>query len=279
MTKSSHTFLGVAALGCLASLIGAPSLIGVIHSSGDFRLDGLSIRGNGTVFEGSLIETSRSRSEVQLTGGSRVTLTPDSRARIYSNRTVLERGTSVIRDTGTRVVEVEALRISQASTGSIVQVALNEPGQVVVGVLSGSADVRTGSGLLVGHVLSGMTLAFEPQGASLGVNLTGRLEKRDGKFFLTDETTHVTMELRGPDLDKYVGKKVKVAGAIISGTAAAAGAAEVASVTSISLATAAAAGGISVGATAAIVGGVAAGATMGGLAAAGTFSSTPVSVP
>jgi len=44
----------------------APLSIGFIKSTGDFRVDGSTIRQNGTVFDGNLIETTAARSVIEL---------------------------------------------------------------------------------------------------------------------------------------------------------------------------------------------------------------------
>lgn len=48
--------------GCLQVMIGAPREIGTVRSLGEFRVDGAAIRGNGTLFDGDVIETAFMRS-------------------------------------------------------------------------------------------------------------------------------------------------------------------------------------------------------------------------
>jgi hypothetical protein len=55
----------IAAGSLLAVVSGGPS-IGFVKSAGEFRVDGSAIRGNGTVFEGALVETTTARSVIQL---------------------------------------------------------------------------------------------------------------------------------------------------------------------------------------------------------------------
>src|SRR4051794_11938188 len=47
--------------------------------------------------------------------------------------------------------------------------------------------------------------------------MSGTLMAKDGKFFLTDESTHAMVEVRGEGLQKYVGKKVTVSGQVAPG--------------------------------------------------------------
>jgi hypothetical protein len=265
---------------CLSEVAAAPpSAIGVIKSTGEFRVDGSTIRGNSTVFDGSVIETTAARSEVQLTG-LQITLSPDSRIRVYRDHTVLEHGSGLLKDVEKQVVEAETLRIAPATKASIVQVEIGPSGVELVARV-GSAEVRNASGVLVASLHTGVALALDPQaGASAAVKMTGVVVFKNGKYFLTDVTSNVTVELEGPDVAKFAGKMVEIAGSVIPSATPAAPASELVSVANIRAKAAAAgtggvtaaAGGLSKGATIAIVGGVGVGGTVIGLEAAGTFS-------
>jgi hypothetical protein len=282
--------------GCLLAVTAAPASIGTIKSPGDFRVDGSTIIGNGTVFNGNLIETKAARSIIEL-NGAQITLSPESRVKIFSDHTILENGTGVVRDADKHVIEAATLRISPATKDSVLQIEMTSLKRVSVSARNGSAEVRNASGLLVASLRSGMALAFDPQAAaSTAVKMAGTLESRGGSFFLTDATSNIVVELRGANLAKFAGKKVEVTGSTIAGAAVAAGAAQAVQVTEMkaigeNLTKAAAAGagaaaagaagagagaaaGIGVGATVAIVGGVAVAGTVGGLAAVGTFKNS-----
>jgi hypothetical protein len=242
---------------------------------GDFRINGSLIRGNSTVFDGNIVETATARSVIQLSR-VQVALAPQSRARVYGDHTVLEKGTGLLRGNETHVFQAASMEIVPAAKDSAVQVALEGTSRISVFAISGAAQVRNSSGLLLARLRGGMALEFDapPQtGGSAAVQLTGLLTLRDGIFFLTDATTQVTAELRGADLAKYVGTTITISGSIIPGAAPAPGASEVVQVTSKHRA----GGGLSAGAKIAIIGGVAIAGTIGGLAAAGTFSSGPSS--
>jgi hypothetical protein len=109
-----------------------------------------------------------------------------------------------------------------------------------------------------------MALAFDTHaGASGAVTLHGKVELRDGKYFLTDPTTNVTVQLLG-SVSKYVGKNVEINGSTVPGATPAAGASQVVQVVSVKAAAAAGAGaataahaGLGIGAKVAIISGVA----------------------
>jgi hypothetical protein len=286
--------------GSLLAISAASPSIGFVKSAGEFRVDGSAVRGNGTVFEGALVETSNARSIIQL-AGAQITLAPDSRVRVYRDRTVLEKGSGLVKDGARHIVEAATLRIAPAASNSVVQIEITGPSHVTVATSGGAAEVRNASGVLTASLRPGMALAFDPQaGAAAAVKMTGVIESRSGAYFLTDETTKVTIQLlEGADVSKYAGKKVEITGSSIPGANPAGGASQlVRAVTvkpvgekgkagAVAAAGAGAAGGAAGGAAAgagaaaglsgaaigAIVGGVAVAGTVGGLAAAGSFSS------
>ncbi len=284
------------AAGSLIFVSAASPSIGFVKSTGAFRVDGSAVRGNGTVFEGNLIETSTARSVIQL-ANTQMTLAPESSARVYRDRIVLEKGSGSVKDAAHQVVEADTLRIVPSTQDSIVQIDVNGPSSVTVSALGGATEVRNSSGILTASLRSGMTLAFNPQAAAnTAVKMTGVIESRGGAFYLTDETTKVTVQLQeSAEVSKNAGKKVTVTGSSIPGAILTAGASQLVRVVAIipvkagavaagagaGAGTAAAAGtaaGISAPAIAAIVGGVAVAATVGGLAAVGSFSSSaPIS--
>jgi hypothetical protein len=280
MSNTVRFSISLLAGACLFVATAATSSIGVVRSSGEFRLDGSIVRGNSTVFDGNLIETTTTRSIVQLDAGQ-VTLAPESRAKVYHDRTVLEKGAGLLRDAaGKHEFEAASLHIVPTAKDSVIQVDIQAQGRIAVVARDGEAQVRTSSGVLVASLRTGMELAFDPQaGASKAVKITGVLEQRNGNYFVTDATTHVTFQIQGNNLAQYVGKKVVITGSLIPGATPAAGATQVVQAADIQLAPAAAAGtaggAAAAGAhtaTIAIVGGVAVGGTVIGLVSAGTFS-------
>ena len=216
-----------------------------------------------------LIETAAARSTVQL-GEAQITLLPNSSAKVYRDRTVLESGSELMRNGEKRTIEAATLQIACPERDGVVLVAMGGPNTVQVFASSGAAQVRTAAGLLVASQSPGMGLAFTPQaGAPTAMRMTGVLESADGRFFLTDVTSKVRVEIRGMDLAKFKGKTVQITGSIMPGVAAAGGASQVVQITKVEqVAGGAAAGG-------AVAGGAAAGgAVAGGAAGAGAAAAT-----
>jgi uncharacterized protein YdeI (BOF family) len=269
---------------CVSTAIAATLSIGFVQSTGEFRLDGSAIRGNSTLFGGNSIETVATRPLLSLSG-AQITLAPDSRAKIFHDHAILEKGTTVIRESDHFVLQAAGLSIIPAAKESVVQVDVSGATKISVATRVGSAEVRNATGIVVANLHQGSTLAFASQtDAPSNVTLSGEVVASKGKYFLTDTTTNVTVQLEGPTVSKWVGKDVLVKGAIVSGSQPAAGATQVIQVAVIEslagtgAAAAAAHAGLSGMVKAAVIGGVSAGGAVVGLAAAGAFTTTtPVS--
>jgi hypothetical protein len=276
--------------GCLFAITATTPSIGTIKSPGEFRVDGNTIHGNSSIFDGNVIETEMSQSVIELTG-AQITLSRQSRVKVFRDRIVVENGGGLVRNAGKHTIEVATLRIAPASNDSLLQIEMSGPTHIAVSSQNGSADVRNSGGVLVASLRNGMALAFDPQaGAAAAATVTGILHVTGSAFFLTDTTANITFELRG-DVAKYANKTVRVTGSIIGNAVAANGASQVIHVTSIDVVSGgkkpaagaaggagAAAGGLSTGATVAIVAGVGIAGGVAGLALTGNLSGdSPVS--
>src|SRR5260370_19344817 len=172
--------------GSLLAVSAASPSIGFVKSAGESRVDVSAVRGNGTVFEGALVETSTARSVIQL-AGAQITLAPDSRVRVYRDRTVLEKGSGLVKGGARHVIEAATLRIAPTARDSVVQIEITSPSHVTVATSGGAAEVRNSTGILTASLRPGMALAFDPQAAAAAaVKMTGVIESRSGAYFLTD---------------------------------------------------------------------------------------------
>lgn len=261
-----HASIALMLMATLTFGMASAPAIGVAMARGSFRLDNATVSRNGTLFDGTLIETAQVPSELQLQGGARIELAPGSRGTIYRDRLVLERGQGQLAGTTYRI-EANKIRVDADSSALV---ALDATNRVVVAALGGPVRVTNSEGVLLANIRQGKALEFEPQaGAAPPTQVTGILEKRDGHFLLTDETTGVTVELQGPGLERNVGKRVEIAGSTVIGAQAATGARQVIRVSTVTVlaaaGTAAAAGaaGVAVATKAIIAGVIIAGASTG----------------
>jgi hypothetical protein len=284
--------LGLLSFCALSTSFAASPAIGLVVANGSIQLDHSKVWGSATLFDGNVIETNVSSSQLQLNNGVNLRLAAETRARVYESRLVLEKGIGQLESTNYRI-EAASLQVEADKPGATARVQLTGPKRVVVAARDGSVRVSNGDGVLIAKLDSGREMAFEPQesGAAALTKVSGILALKDGKFIVVDRITNVTMQLQGTGLEAEVGNLVEVTGTVDSAAPTVAGASQIINVTSIKRLTkgarlaagaagagaagaagagaaGAAAGGLSTGAVVAIVGGVAAAGTLGGLAAA-----------
>ncbi len=213
--------------GAVVSVAAAPPVVGVAQGNGDLRIDNAAVSGNGTLFDGSVIETGPTRSELTLSSGSSLTLVGRSRAKVFSDRLELEPGGAEVRRTSDFEIAAQNLRITPSHSGARVQVAVDDDQAVRVAALQGEAEVRSGAGVLVARVRPGMALALRPQPENSTARVTGIVRQEGNRFLLTDETTNVTVELRGDTLMLKPGTRIEAVGTILEGADAGEGVAHV----------------------------------------------------
>ncbi|MGQ9635638.1 MAG: hypothetical protein ACUVXB_15510 [Bryobacteraceae bacterium] len=190
--------------------------IGLAMARGSFRVNNSQVWGNATLVEGTVIETAQVASELRLNSGTRLALAAESRGRVHKDRLILERGTGELREARGYGIEARRLRVYSAASGALARVAYDKDNRVLVAALNGPVRVTTDGGLLVANIAAGKALSFDPQppGAAPPVKVTGKLERKDGHFLLTDETTQVISELVGAGLDQEVGNRIEVTGVL-----------------------------------------------------------------
>jgi hypothetical protein len=190
----------------------ATPAIGIVTASGHFTLDRSQVWGNATVFEGSVVETGSASSEVALRNGAKLQLAKDSRARILSDRVVIEKGIGQV--SAPESFEVNAANLRIHSTGRL---RVNMGQTVEIASLLGSARVASANGMLLAAIPAGRVMNFSPQAANGTVTRTGCLLFKDNHYIMQDENTQEVVELSGGEnLGAQVGNRVEVTGAASS---------------------------------------------------------------
>lgn len=267
-----QAFTSLFLVAFLAAGSAANPPVGVAKARGNFRVDDATVSRNSTVFEGSTVETAAVPAELQLVGGARLLLAPESRGKVYYNRAVLEKGTAQFEGASNYPIEARTLQIVQPGPDSTAQVTIAKTNQVEVSALAGAVQVTNAQGVLVARLMPGTALALNPQQGGSSTRVSGRLQRKDGRFILTDGTTDVTVELQGVGLEAEVGNLVEVTGDAIPGATPVAGATQVIRMSALRrLGSAPIAAGLSTGAKVAIIGGVAAATSVLGLVRTGAF--------
>jgi hypothetical protein len=191
-----------------AVAIAATPAIGIVTASGHFTLDRSQVWGNATVFEGSVVETGSASSEIALRNGAKLQLAKDSRARILSDRVVIEKGIGQV--SAPESFEVNAANLRIHSTGRL-RLAVGETVQIAS--LVGNARVSSASGMLLAAIPAGRTMSFSPQAADGTVTRTGCLLFKDNHYIMQDENTQEVVELSGgQNLSAQVGNRVEITG-------------------------------------------------------------------
>lgn len=275
--------------GCALALSGASTSIGVVRSYGEFKVDGATVRGNGTLLAGDTLE-STTMSTTANVGKAELTLFPASRVAVYKDHTIVQRGTTTVRGSS-HALEAGTLRVVPTSAHSLVEVGYSDRKVVTISAHAGAADVFTSSGQLMASLNAGGVLAFEPSsgnapspsaglgqaGAETSVQLHGILTKgSDGKYFVTMGNKTYELTSTTIDLSKYVGKLIEGTASVVKVVTPEL---TVVAINTVTVGAVAAGAGLSAGLVVAVVAGIATAGTVGGLAAAGTFSSGTASVP
>lgn len=216
--------MAVGTLPAAGSSAAASQVIGVAMAKGSLSVDASRVVGNGTLFEGTTIETGQGSTDVKLVGGTKMTLAGGTRGRVYRDRLILERGELETGGVaGTYRILARSLQIDAEKTA---RVSLGGGNRVLVAALSGPVRISRSNGMLVATLVEGHSLTLEAQeaGASAPETMTGCVQKKNGHYYLTDEVAGVTVEISGAGLDKMVGRRVQMTGNLDPSAAPAAGA-------------------------------------------------------
>jgi len=282
---------GFSSLGLLSA---ATSGIGVAMSEGNIIINSSSAAGNATIFNGSTLETLSAASQIRLNDGARLRLASDSRGTVFSDHVDLQKGSASITGYSANANGLNVRADGKASA----TISMRDQGVVEVAALTGSVHVFDAAGLNVANLLPGRALDLRPQdaGANAPSSLTGCAVRSGGNLLLTDETSNVTVQLKGGNVK--TGQRVQITGSMVPNSTPPSGATQVINVTDVKqvggackggggAAGAAAAGGAGAGAAIGTTGIViiavaaAAGAGVGIAAATGSFNSgtTTTSTP
>lgn len=272
--------------------------IGFVVAKGSFQLDHSTIWSNGTLFDGSVVETKTVPSQLHLSNGSDIAVAAESRVTVFQNRVVLERGAVQLRSSNGYQVEARALRLAAAAPTTIAGVELLGNGRVAASASSGEMLISNKERVLVAQLLPGKAVTLDPDKATNPglTRLSGCVQGVGGGLRLVDEASGVAFELHGEGVEKELGNMVEIAGTADSASAKVAGASQAINVVhldrvgvclaavktarrtgpirAVAGAVTGLSGVVGVAGAVAVIGGVAVASTAGGLVAAGAFSSS-----
>jgi len=218
MNRGSISLLFAVILsGVLAAAPAAAQSLGVITAEGSFRVDQATVSGNATLTDGVLVETTTVPSSLRLNAGPRLRLSTNAKATVYGDRLVLDAGLTEINSPGDYVIESASYRISAEGPDASGQVYRAAADTVEVASTHGTLRVFDSRGIHVANVVAGgdvLSFALQAGGAAPPSSFFGCLVRIDDVSVLYDQTTRITVELRGDQqrLDEEWGNRVQAIG-------------------------------------------------------------------
>jgi hypothetical protein len=208
--------VGILALAAACAASAVPRYIGVISAEGGLWVDSAGVSDHATVFEGSIVETTDAPATVQIGNTVRVLLDANSRAQVYADHLLLERGRGQLDRGSNYRLEARTLRVMPGAAESRAVVAIKESGAVEVGSLHGDVRVTNADGVRVANVEPGNSVALRLEQGRDAAILTGCVAKAGRAYLLRDEVSAVIVELRGAEMASQSGKHVQVTGQVVS---------------------------------------------------------------
>ncbi len=188
------------------------AILGMLSSDGGFSLNGVSIRGTATLFEGDLVEARESTCRIWLHEGHWVQLSRGARGHFFSTRLALETGSA--RVFGFRV-DASGLTVAPERRALATVSFMNDTSQgklLEVHSMDGALHVFERRGIEIARLGPGDTvnLASGAETSPSTYSLTG-CAVRDGKrVLLSDSTTKLSFELQGVEVP--VGRALHITG-------------------------------------------------------------------
>lgn len=203
---------------CMLSYAEAGTVsIGTASARGEMRVDHNSVKGNATLFDGSVVETGQATANLHLNKGAQITLSTGARSTLYSNRIILEQGSGEFDASRSFQLEANGIHVTPNQPHSRAVVELKPDKTVEVASLDGSFGITNSRGILLANILPGSPLTFAMQ-AGAGAEAesfsgTGLVSFENGTYYLTTDT-HAKYVLTCKDPHRFVGNKVQVSGTL-----------------------------------------------------------------
>jgi hypothetical protein len=196
---------------------GSPS-IGTVSARGDVRVDGYTVQGNGTLFDGTAIETGQATATLRLENGTEITMATNSHSVVHADHLVLLQGKSELKASGSSFfLEADGLRVAPGGPNAFGVVSVGPENTVEVAAVTGEFRILDDSGLSLTHVSPGTALSLHqltnPAGVPYGTPITevGIVSFENGAYYLTT-VEGTKYELVGKDFHRFVNDKVVVSG-------------------------------------------------------------------
>ena len=198
--------------------------IGTASARGDMRVDNYVVKGNATLFDGSVVETGQATANLRLSKGTEITMSTASRGILHTDRLVLQQGESELTASNSFQLDAKGFRVTPNEPNSRGVVSLKAENTVEVASLNGSIGVKTESGVLLANVRPGRVVSFAMQAGANPATFSGvgLVSFENGTYYLTTDE-NVKYVLTCKDTHKFIGDKVAVSGTLQGGTPGQAG--------------------------------------------------------
>lgn len=226
---NSKLFAAALLLSALPGAFAGTTVIGTVNARGDLRVDGYPVKGNATLFDGTVVETHEASAAIHLKSGAEIKLSTNSRGLLYHDRLVLQRGASEMTPSNGIVFEARGLQVTQSGPNAKGTISIGESDTVAVAALSGQFRVSNGSGQLLAKVDPGKPLSFAtpseqdsqlptaamPTGP-VKMSIYGTLSRDGDHYYLNLPAPDIgyVYEVQGANLEAYVGKLIIVSGTV-----------------------------------------------------------------
>lgn len=207
-----------AVLICFLSYAEAGTVsIGTASARGGMRVDNYAVKGNATLFDGSVVETDQASADLRLNKGVEITMSAASRGVLYKDHIVLDRGQSEVTSSGSFQLEANGLRVVPSAPRSRGIVSVKSGNTVEVASLDGNLGVTNEQGIVLANILPGNSFSFAMQAAGTSdFSGVGVVSFDNGTYYLsTDTNTRYVLTCK--DFRNFVGDKVVAAGVLQGG--------------------------------------------------------------
>ena len=205
--------------------------IGTVSARGDIRVDGYNVSSNGTLFDGTTVETGPATAMLRLNNGTEIMLSSNSHGVVYSNHLVLLQGKSELKNSSSSfLLEAKGLRVASSGPDAFGVVALGSANTVDVAAVTGELRIVNNAGLPLARVATGAAFSFpaaqeqQPAAPPAGQGqpfkeIEGVMNSENGGYYVTDLDGTKYELVTGNNIKKFAGKNVAVTGFVQASTA------------------------------------------------------------
>jgi hypothetical protein len=189
--------------------------IGTASARGNIRVDHYDVKGNATLFNGSVVETGKASADLRINKGVQITLSANSRGTMYIDHAVLELGASEIAASGSFQFQANGLRIAPNSPNSRGTISFKSENTIEIATLSGGFGVTSDKGIPIANISPGHAVSFAMQAGADANEFAGvgLVTFENGTYYLTTDM-NIKYALTCKDAKKFVGDKVVVTGTL-----------------------------------------------------------------